>query len=127
MNRLWPRSDEFIRHVTNKFVTTWMFSEEEAYEHALARSALRNPNVAEESRLHVDRCHHAGGGHRREHGDLQRRQCGRVTTIALPRSRPIGSHLSHAASGGASISVIPGIFGFRGETTGFREFGGALR
>src|SRR5262245_50595028 len=24
-----PRSDEFIRHVTNKFVTTWLFSEED--------------------------------------------------------------------------------------------------
>jgi hypothetical protein len=27
-----PRSDEFIHHVMNKFVTTWLFSEEEAYE-----------------------------------------------------------------------------------------------
>jgi hypothetical protein len=26
-----PRSDEFIRHVTNKFVTTWLFSEEKLW------------------------------------------------------------------------------------------------
>ena len=37
-----------------------------------ARPALRRANVDEEARLHVDRRHHAGAGHRREHGDFQR-------------------------------------------------------
>jgi hypothetical protein len=28
-----PRSDEFIHHVMNKFVTTWLFSEESFMSH----------------------------------------------------------------------------------------------
>ena len=52
--------------------------------------------LLEESRLHVDCRAHAGAGHWREHGDLQRRQCADIATAPLSR-------LGAARLGGRSL------------------------
>jgi hypothetical protein len=41
-----PRSDEFIRHVTNKFVTTWLLSEELSMS-----QRSRNERLAEKMKI----------------------------------------------------------------------------
>src|SRR5262245_6053510 len=50
----------------------------------LARPALQRANADEETRIHTDRHHYAQLGHRREHSDLQRGECGAAASAALP-------------------------------------------
>src|SRR5215470_18010692 len=58
---------------------------EEKYDHGpVARPALRRANVVEKSRLHDDCRHHAGAGHRREHGDFQRGQRSVDSRVPVP-------------------------------------------
>src|SRR5882672_672049 len=64
-----------------------------AYANTLARSALRRANVDKETRLYVNRGHHAGAGHRREHGDLYGGQRHAAAPAALRRSRSVGDAL----------------------------------
>src|ERR1035437_2880966 len=58
---------------------------------------VRDPDAAEESRVHADRPHHARTRHRREYGDLQRRERGAAAAAAVCKPRPahpvnLGSH-----------------------------------
>src|SRR5215471_11964458 len=53
----------------------------------VSRLALRFANVAEEPRLYFRSRADSQPGHRREHGDLQRRECGIAAVAPLPGPR----------------------------------------
>src|SRR5262245_14486810 len=63
------------------------------HANTIARPALRRANVVEETRLYIDCGSHAQPGHRREHGDLQRRPRGAAQTITLRKTGSTGHDL----------------------------------
>src|SRR5215475_11220698 len=91
-----------------------------AYEHRLARPALRRANVDEETWLHINCDAYAGARHRRQHSGLQRGECGADSRAAVSQSGPVGravlhiggrSARRHVHSGDAGVSVAIAIAG----------------
>src|SRR5262249_32069753 len=77
-------------------------AEEEIYANTLARLALRRANIVGVTQLHFNCGHDAQSGHRREHGDFQRRQWRVVEIGAVSRA---GTH--RAALGGRPVAGRP--------------------
>src|SRR6266542_4346977 len=77
------------------------------YADTVARPALRRANVDEETRFHADCRDDAQPGHRREHGDLQRRPRGAAQAVALRGTGSTGHDLG--AQSVARPGAEPGI------------------